>query len=636
VPDPLRLLIVTGSPDDASLVLEALRKTGLPFEAASCRRFDEGLDALRQESFDVVLLDPGRDPGAAARVSGQTPGIPVILLVSRDDLDLAVRALWRGADDYLVREEITPELLACTLRHALALKRAEAALGRVEGMWREIGGSLHEGVLVVDRGGVIMFASARMAEILGYPAGELPGTSFLSFVDQDDAPRAAALIGRWSEDGRKEAELRLRRSDGEAVAARVAASPVTAGGEEHPGMAIGVADITGQKTAEEKVRRRNAQLDAINQVVRTAAASADMDELLAGVLEKTLELLGFEGGGVYLIDPGRSRAELVAETGLPEGDSLRQRIVDLDTPPYDAVIGQGIPHFVEDYPEGAGDGIRAFASIPITAEGKVIGAVNLASRSPHIFSPAERDLLTSISQEIGSAVERMRLREGLEKAHEQANFYLDLLTHDINNANTAAIGYAMLLREMLSGPEKNLAGKLTAAVRQSAEIIRNVSAIRRIAQESLVPRPVDLDAVIQNVICLFPDADIVYEPQGRWVAADDLLSEVFINLVGNAAKFGGPGVSIRISTREEDGTVAVSVEDTGPGIPDAEKPRVFEKFRKGGAKSGKGIGLYIVRVLIERYGGRIRVEDRVPGHPESGAAFRFTLPACLPITGRTG
>ena len=291
---------------------------------------------------------------------------------------------------------------------------------------------------------------------------------------------------------------------------------------------------------------------------------------------------------------------------------------------------------MEDYPEGAGDGIRAFASIPITAEGKVIGAVNLASRSPHIFSPAERELLTSISQEIGSAVERMRLREGLEKAHEQANFYLDLLTHDINNANTAAIGYAMLLREMLSGPEKNLAGKLTAAVRQSAEIIRNVSAIRRIAQESLVPRPVDLDAVIQNVICLFPDADIVYEPQGRWVAADDLLSEVFINLVGNAAKFGGPGVSIRISTREEDGTVAVSVEDTGPGIPDAEKPRVFEKFRKGGAKSGKGIGLYIVRVLIERYGGRIRVEDRVPGHPESGAAFRFTLPACLPITGRTG
>ncbi|MFY1643626.1 sensor histidine kinase, partial [Methanoculleus bourgensis] len=90
------------------------------------------------------------------------------------------------------------------------------------------------------------------------------------------------------------------------------------------------------------------------------------------------------------------------------------------------------------------------------------------------------------------------------------------------------------------------------------------------------------------------------------------------------------------TAREEDGTVTVSVEDTGPGIPDAEKPLVFEKFRKSGARSGKGIGLYIVHTLVERYGGRVWVEDRVPGRPREGAAFRFTLPACPPVTGRTG
>jgi PAS domain S-box-containing protein len=632
VPDPLRLLVITGSPGDAPLVGEALRKAGLPAETVPHRLVAEGIDALRRESFDLILIDPGREPGAVTRVSEEASDTPVVILASREDLDAAVGALWHGADDYLVRETISPELLVCTVRHVLALKRAEVALGRVEHLWREIGRSLHEGVLVLDPGGTTIFASARMAEILGYAVSRIQGASFLSFVDPGDVPRAKTLIeqGEWR---RAEAELRLRRSDGAAIDALLAASPVTGGSPGYLGVAVGVMDVTGQKIAEEKARRRNAQLYVINQVVRTATSSAGMDELLAGVLEKTLELLDFEGGSVYLIDPGRSRAELVAEIGLPKGFSFRRRIVDLNAPPYDAVLGQGMAHFVEDYlhayPQDAGAGIQAFASIPIIAGERVVGAVNLVSRNVHVFSPDERDLLASIGREVGSAVERMRL-------HEQANFYLDLMTHDINNANTVAIGYATLLAETLSGPEKDLAGKLAAAVRQSAEIIGNVSTIRRIAEEALVPGPVNLDHIARSVICFFPDVDIRYLPEDRWVSADDLLSAVFVNLIGNAVKFGGPGVTVWIRAREEGGTALVSVEDTGPGIPDAEKTRVFEKFRKSGRKSGKGLGLHIVRTLVERYGGRVWVEDRVPGHPERGAAVRFTLPACPPVTGRSG
>lgn len=83
---------------------------------------------------------------------------------------------------------------------------------------------------------------------------------------------------------------------------------------------------------------------------------------------------------------------------------------------------------------------------------------------------------------------------------------------------------------------------------------------------------------------------------------------------------------VTIRVEEQDGEVLVSVEDTGPGIPDAIKPTLFSRFRKGkSSRSGKGLGLYIVRMLVERYGGSVRVEDRVPGRPEEGAAFRFTL-----------
>lgn len=633
VPDPLRLLVITGSPDDVCLIDQALREAGLPAEVVGCGRPAEGFETLRHQPFDLVLLDPGgRGTPAVRQVRGVAPATPVILLVSPDGLDAAVRSLRRGADDYLVREGLTPERLLCAIRHALMVKRGETALCKVEHLWCEIGESLHEGVLVVDRSGTIAFASARMAEFLGCTAAGMQGVSLLAFVDPADTLQVEALIERGRE-GRAEAESRLRRSDGGMIAVRLAASPVTGGSGECMGVAVGVVDITAERHAEERLRRRNVQLNVINQIVRTATSSAGTEELFAGTLDRVLTLLGFEGGGIYLIGHGGSRAELVIETGLPEGFSFRRRIVDLNAPPYDGVVGRGVPHFVEDYPraypQDAGAGIRALASIPIIAGERVIGVVNLVSRSAHAFSPDEQEVLASIGREVGSAVELMRL-------HELANFYLDLMTHDINNANAAAIGYAALLVEVLQGPEKELARKLAAAIWQSAEIIGNVSTIRRIAEEAPAPGPVNLDPVIRGTISIFQDVDIRYTPQDRWVAADDLLAAVFSNLIGNAVKFGGPDVSIWIGVREESGIVTVSVEDTGPGIPDAEKPLVFRKFRKGGKKSGKGLGLYIARTLVERYGGRIWVEDREQGHPEHGAAFRFTLRACPPVTGRAG
>jgi signal transduction histidine kinase len=77
---------------------------------------------------------------------------------------------------------------------------------------------------------------------------------------------------------------------------------------------------------------------------------------------------------------------------------------------------------------------------------------------------------------------------------------------------------------------------------------------------------------------------------------------------------------------ERDDEVIVSVEDTGPGIPDVQKEAIFHRFTRGRERAGgQGLGLYIVRTLIKRYGGRVWADDRVPGRPEEGAAFRFTL-----------
>ncbi|WP_292366111.1 MULTISPECIES: PAS domain-containing sensor histidine kinase [unclassified Methanoculleus] len=218
-----------------------------------------------------------------------------------------------------------------------------------------------------------------------------------------------------------------------------------------------------------------------------------------------------------------------------------------------------------------------------------------------------------------------RLHQQLASANREANLYLDILTHDIRNTENVANLYAELLIETLDGDERAYVEKLQRSIKKSIEILGNVSTIRRIHQPSGGHKHVDLDTVIRDEIAQFPESTIHYDAAERQVLADDLLPEVFANLIGNAVKFGGPGVEITVRAEDEDGFVRVSIEDTGPGVPDDQKREIFYRYEKRRRGVGEGLGLFLVQVLIERYGGRIWVEDRIAGRPEEGAAFRFTL-----------
>ena len=182
--------------------------------------------------------------------------------------------------------------------------------------------------------------------------------------------------------------------------------------------------------------------------------------------------------------------------------------------------------------------------------------------------------------------------------------------------------------DMLGGEERRYLQKLRAGIKKSMEITANVGTIRKIRESRVRLIPVDLDEVVRAEITHYPDTRITYEGTNVTVLADDLLPEVFTNLIGNAAKHGGPNVEVAVTVEDadEEGMVQVTVADTGPGVPDNAKERIFTRFeqRKAGA-SGHGLGLSICRMLLNRYGGRIRVEDRVTGRSDEGAAFRFTL-----------
>jgi len=221
--------------------------------------------------------------------------------------------------------------------------------------------------------------------------------------------------------------------------------------------------------------------------------------------------------------------------------------------------------------------------------------------------------------------ERDTLLDQLESAHREANLYLDIITHDIRNANNVSTMYADLMVELLQGEHRTYAGKLRDSIARSTEILKNVATIRRVHQESISLMPVNLNAVIGGEIGTYPEASIRYEGQAVKVMADSLLSMVFANLIGNAIKFGGSDVAITIRMEEENRFVRISVEDTGPGVPDDQKEKLFHRFERGmGQGKGEGLGLVICGTVVERYGGRVWIEDRVTGHAGDGAAFRFT------------
>ncbi|BBL69150.1 hypothetical protein MchiMG62_23310 [Methanoculleus chikugoensis] len=398
------------------------------------------------------------------------------------------------------------------------------------------------------------------------------------------------------------------------------------------GLVFSLADVTERIRAEEEVRIRNRRLAVLNAVITASASAFTLDELLDNALDASLKNLGFDVGSIYMLEGAdRMHAVIRCHRKVSEFTLMQNRTLNTHHRPYNRVFVAGQPWFVEgtahadvrDLDVLADFGVTSLAFIPLVAESSVVGALVVGSTSTPEIPRETRQVLEAIGREVGSGVLRGILYSRLEEAHREANLYLDILTHDIRNADNVANIYAELLDERLSGKEREYLLKLRAGIRKSIEITANVATIRKIRESRTVLLPVDLDGVIREEIARYPETRIAYEGSCVTVLVDGLLSEVVTNLIGNAVKHGGPDVEIEILVEDaEEGTVQVTVADTGPGIPKEIREAVFARF---GQESSQGLGLSIVRMLVERYGGRVWVEDRVPGHPEEGAAFRFTL-----------
>jgi signal transduction histidine kinase len=304
------------------------------------------------------------------------------------------------------------------------------------------------------------------------------------------------------------------------------------------------------------------------------------------------------------------------------------------------------------YPEGQRlGGFRTLLGVPMMREGVPIGVLTLSRSEVRSFTDKQIELVTTFADQAAIAIENVRLFDEiqdksrqLEEASQHKSQFLANMSHELRTPLNAILGYTELMADGAYGePSEKMLGilkRLEANGRHLLGLINDVLDLSKIEAGQLVLELSDYSVqdIAQTVRStlepLAADKKLAFKlelapglPPGH--GDGRRLTQVLINLVGNAIKFTDAG-EVAIKAEANNGSFHVSVRDTGPGISSADQARLFQEFQQADnaitkKKGGTGLGLAISKRIIEMHGGRIWVESQ-PGH---GSTFTFTLPVIV-------
>jgi two-component system NtrC family sensor kinase len=536
--------------------------------------------------------------------------------------------------------------------------RDTTARRAAEERYRTLFDQVQEGVFVSTPDGRVVDCNDAFVHLLGYESREEVLAKEIAQNFYAHPSDRNVFLQKMQKTGMvRNFEVNLRRKNGTTVTVlENSYATQTASGNivRYHGVLL---DITEKKRAEDEVRRRNRELEALNAIAVLASQSFDLDEIIHLALRQLVDIFNADTAAIMLLDPERRTLKRTAAYG--HKSEIGSAMQDLPIPDafYEGLVAKHVEMVTErdfdQLPEEFAkyvrdEGLKSWMWVLMWSGEKMVGVLGVSSRREASYTDRDEGLMIALGRQLANSIEKVRLYEETSKAYEHLRHTQEQLlqsekmsavgqlisgvAHELNNPLTAILGYAQLLEsEALTEHSQDYVAKLYKQAQRTHRVVQNLLSfarqrkpakmpvdVRRIVEDTLALRDYDLNlhniAVVRNYVENIPPV----------VADAHQLEQVFLNIINNAVDAmleHSRGGHLEVSITNQDSHVSLEFRDSGPGIKEVN--RIFDPFyTTKSVGKGTGLGLSICYGIIKEHGGDIRAFN----HAGGGAVIQVVFP----------